>query len=102
MKTVAHSFHFAVLVALALLVGRLVAAEARPPNILFALADDWSHGHAGAYGCQWVKTPAFDRVAREGLLFTNAYTPNAKCAPSRACILTGRNPWQLKAACNHV
>ena len=102
MKTVAHSFCFAVIVAFALLAGRLVAAEARPPNILFALADDWSYGHAGAYGCPWVKTPAFDRVAREGLLFTNAYTPNAKCAPSRACILTGRNPWQLKAACNHV
>lgn len=72
------------------------------PNILLAVADDWSYPHAGAYGCKWVKTPAFDRVAREGVLFTNAYTPNAKCAPSRACILTGRNSWQLKAACNHI
>ena len=77
------------------------AAE-RPPNVLFAIADDWSYPHAGAYGCTWVKTPAFDRVAREGLLFTHAYTPNAKCAPSRSCILTGRNSWQLGAACNHV
>ena len=51
------------------------------PNILFAIADDWSFGHAGAYGCKWVKTPAFDRVAREGILFSRAYTPNAKCAP---------------------
>ena len=49
-----------------------------------------------------MKTPAFDRVAREGLLFTHAYTPNAKCAPSRACILTGRNSWQLKEAANHI
>ncbi|MCX7046985.1 MAG: sulfatase, partial [Candidatus Sumerlaeota bacterium] len=72
------------------------------PNILFALADDWSYGHAGAYGCRWVKTPAFDRVAREGILFTHAFTPTAKCAPSRSCILTGRNPWQLKAAANHI
>jgi arylsulfatase A-like enzyme len=71
------------------------------PNILFALADDWGYGHAGAYGCTWIKTPAFDRVAREGVLFTHAYTPTAKCAPSRASILTGRNPWQLKAAANH-
>ena len=78
------------------------AAELRSrPNILFALADDWGFGHAGAYGCTWVKTPAFDRVAREGVLFTHAYTPTAKCAPSRAAILTGRNPWQLKAAANH-
>src|SRR5262245_24781551 len=72
------------------------------PNILLAIADDWGYGHASAYGCRWTKTPAFDRVAREGLLFRNAYTPNAKCAPSRACLLTGRNSWQLEAACNHI
>ncbi len=75
---------------------------AERPNILFCIADDASYPHMGAYGCNWVKTPAFDRVARQGLLFTRAYTPNAKCAPSRACILTGRNSWQLKEACNHV
>ncbi|MCX8156456.1 MAG: sulfatase [Verrucomicrobiae bacterium] len=78
------------------------AAPAARPNILLAIADDWSHPHASAYGCRWVKTPAFDRVAREGLLFQRAYTPNAKCAPSRASLLTGRNPWQLKEAANHV
>lgn len=73
---------------------------AAPPNILFILADD-AGMEMSAYGCTWVKTPAFDRIAQEGILFENAYTPNAKCAPSRACILTGRNPWQLDAACNH-
>jgi arylsulfatase A-like enzyme len=78
------------------------AAPPKRPNLLFAIADDWGYGHAGAYGCRWVKTPAFDRVAKDGLLFTHAFTPNAKCAPSRACILTGRNSWQLGAACNHV
>lgn len=72
------------------------------PNILFAISDDQSFPHAGAYGCTWVKTPNFDRVANEGLLFNQAYTPNAKCSPSRACILTGRNSWQLEAAGNHV
>lgn len=71
------------------------------PNILFAIADDASYPHMGAYGCDWVKTPAFDRVAQEGILFTNCYTPNAKCAPSRASILTGRNSWQLEQAANH-
>ncbi|MFO1437678.1 MAG: sulfatase [Verrucomicrobiaceae bacterium] len=76
------------------------AAESRP-NILFAIADDWGP-HASAYGTPWVKTPAFDRVAKDGLLFKQAYTPNAKCAPSRACILTGRNSWQLKEAANHI
>src|SRR5262249_11149151 len=88
-----------------LIVGALAAlaqGAERRPNIFLAIADDWGFGHASAYGCQWTKTPGFDRVAREGLLFTRAYTPNAKCAPSRACLLTGRNSWQLEAACNHI
>lgn len=71
------------------------------PNILFCIADDASYPHMSAYGTGWVNTPGFDRVASEGILFTNAYTPNAKCAPSRASILTGRNSWQLKEAANH-
>ena len=54
-----------------------------------------------AYGTPWLNTPAFDRVAGEGILFNNAYTCNAKSAPSRAAIITGRNSWQLKEACNH-
>lgn len=71
------------------------------PNILFCIADDVTFKHMGAYGCKWVKTPAFDRIASEGILFQNAYTPNAKCAPSRSCIITGRNSWQLEEAGNH-
>lgn len=74
----------------------------KKPNILFAIADDASFPHMGAYGTSWVTTPAFDRIAAEGILFTNAYTPNAKCAPSRSIILTGRNSWQLEEAANHV
>jgi len=91
-----------VLIALLLLLNPLLPdARSAPPNILFAIADDWG-AHAGCYGTPWVKTPHFDRVAKSGVLFHNAFTPNAKCAPSRACILTGRNPWQLKAAANHI
>ena len=76
-------------------------AKAAQPNILFAIADDLSFPHMGAYGTEWTQTPAFDLVAREGLLFNRCYTPNAKCAPSRACLLTGRNSWQLEEAANH-
>ncbi len=76
-------------------------AQPARPNILFAIADDASFPHMGAYGTDWVDTPAFDRIAAEGLLFMRAYTPNAKCAPSRAAILTGRNSWQLEEAANH-
>ncbi len=83
----------------AFIVSSALAAER--PNILFAIADDWG-AHASAYGTPWIKTPNFDRVAREGLLFNRAYTPTAKCAPSRACILLGRNTWQNKEAANHI
>lgn len=76
--------------------------QGSPPNILFCISDDQSFPHASAYGTDWVNTPGFDRVAREGILFMNAYTPNAKCAPSRSCIITGRNSWQLEEAANHV
>ncbi len=73
---------------------------AKQPNILFLIADDAGIDFS-AYGISYVNTPSFDRIAREGLLFNKAYTPNAKCAPSRSCILTGRNSWQLEAAANH-
>src|SRR5262245_32846001 len=77
------------------------AAEG-PPNILLAIADDWSWPHAGAYGCQFVQTPAFDRVAKEGVLFTRAFCASPGCSPSRAALLTGRPTWQLEHAGTHA
>jgi N-sulfoglucosamine sulfohydrolase len=76
-------------------------SDPKRPNIVLVIADDWSFGHAGAYGCKWIKTPAFDRVAREGVLFSNAFTNNPKCSPCRASLLTGRNTWQLEEAMCH-
>ncbi|MFN7141482.1 MAG: sulfatase, partial [Limisphaerales bacterium] len=64
-------------------------AQSRP-NILFLIADDWSYPHASAYGDPIVKTPHFDRIAREGVLFTRAHSSAPSCTPSRAAILTGR------------
>lgn len=77
-----------------------VKTSTDPPNILFMIADDWSFPHAGAYGDQIVRTPTFDRLAREGALFTNAYCAAPSCAPSRAAVLTGRYPHQLESAGN--
>jgi len=77
------------------------ADEKQRPNVLFCIADDVSYPHMQAYGTTWLDTPGFDRVAQEGLLFHRMYTCNAKSAPSRACIITGRNSWQLEEACNH-
>jgi arylsulfatase A-like enzyme len=79
----------------------LAIAQTKRPNILFVIADDWGYNHAGVYGCDWIKTPNFDRVANEGVRFTNCFTSNPKCSPSRATILTGRNSWQLREAINH-
>ena len=80
----------------------IIAQSNKKPNILFCIADDASYRHFGAYEkTNWVNTPTFDSLAKNGLLFQRAYTPNAKCSPSRSIILTGRNSWQLGAAANH-
>lgn len=76
--------------------------ETERPNILFIIADDASYQHFGAYGCSWIQTPAFDKVAQDGILFTRCYTSNAKSAPSRSCILTGKYFFQMEAATNHL
>ncbi|MCH6233881.1 sulfatase [Cognataquiflexum rubidum] len=75
-------------------------ASPKPPNILFLIADDWSYPHAGVYGDRVVRTPTFDRLAKEGALFTNAYTASPSCSPSRASILLGRYPHQNEAGGN--
>lgn len=65
------------------------------PNILVLIADDWSYPHAGAYADPIVRTPTFDWLAENGLLFSNAYCAAPSCSPSRAALLTGRYPHQL-------
>lgn len=70
------------------------------PNILVVIADDWSRPHAGAYGDPAVLTPAFDRVAREGVLFQNAFVSAPSCTPSRAALLTGQFHWRLEESAN--
>ncbi len=68
------------------------------PNILFAIADDWGWPHASIYGDPVVQTPAFDRLAREGVLFNHAYISSPSCTPSRNAILTGQYHWRLGPA----
>jgi N-sulfoglucosamine sulfohydrolase len=65
------------------------------PNILFAIADDWGWPHAGMYGDPVVQTPAFDRLAQEGILLDHAYVSAASCTPSRNALLTGQYHWRL-------
>lgn len=72
------------------------------PNILVAISDDQSFPHTSAYGYQAISTPAFDRVAKMGVLFNNAFTPAPGCSPMRAAFLTGRNIWQIENAGTHA
>ena len=74
-----------------LLAGAAPAAQQRPPNIVFILADDLGYGELGCYGQTKIKTPCLDRLAAAGLRFTNFYAGNAVCAPSRCCLMTGKH-----------
>ncbi|HDP34150.1 MAG TPA: sulfatase, partial [Candidatus Hydrogenedentes bacterium] len=65
------------------------AGESRKPNIIYILADDLGYGDLGCYGQETIKTPNIDRMAAEGLKFTQHYAGSTVCAPSRACLLTG-------------
>ena len=67
------------------------AAE-RPPNVILIMADDLGFGELGCYGQKVIQTPHIDRLAREGMRFTQFYSGNAVCAPSRCCLLTGKHP----------
>lgn len=65
------------------------------PNILLFLTDDHGPWSLPCYGNRALRTPAFDRLAREGVVFQNAFTPCPVCSPARACLLTGRTPSQV-------
>jgi len=67
-------------------------AEQRPPNIIFFLVDDLGQRDVGCYGSEFHETPSIDQLAKEGMLFTNAYATCHVCSPSRASILTGKYP----------
>src|SRR5512141_639715 len=66
-----------------------ISADERRPNIIFILADDLGHGHLGCYGQKKIETPHIDRLAKEGLRFTQAYAGCTVCAPSRSVLMTG-------------
>src|SRR5512147_2680577 len=65
------------------------ASTPAKPNIIFILSDDLAQGDLGCYGQKLIKTPNMDRMAREGMRFTQAYTGTSVCAPARASLITG-------------
>jgi len=81
--------------SLALLGAAACGAATTRPNIVFILADDLGWRDLGCYGSPWHRTPHLDRLAVEGLRYTQAYSAAPICSPSRASILTGRSPARL-------
>lgn len=71
-------------------------ASAAPPNVVVIYADDLGYGDVSSYGARAGLTPNVDRLAREGLKFTDAHATSATCTPSRYAILTGEYPWRRK------
>jgi len=67
---------------------------ARPPNVIFIMADDLGYGDLSSYGATHFKTPACDLLAAEGMKFTDAHSPSAVCTPTRYSVLTGRYAWR--------
>src|SRR5688572_24493200 len=66
-------------------------AATRPPNIIFILADDLGYGDLGCYGQKQIRTPNLDRMAAEGVRFTQFYAGSTVCAPSRAVLMSGQH-----------
>src|SRR5438270_11059613 len=71
--------------------GSLHAGEPRKPNIIYIIADDRGYGELGCYGQKKIKTPSLDRMAKEGIRFTQFYAGSPVCAPSRCCLMTGKH-----------
>ncbi|RME67271.1 MAG: hypothetical protein D6781_13550, partial [Verrucomicrobia bacterium] len=88
----------------ALVIGAVAPGSAAPdrPSILIFMTDDQAYPYASAYGSRLVRTPGFDRVAREGVPFTSAFAASPGCSPSRAALLTGKHTWQIREAGTHA
>ena len=65
------------------------AERMKKPNIVLLTADDLGYGHLGSYGQEKIKTPHIDRLAKDGMRFTHAYSGSSVCAPSRSVLMTG-------------
>jgi arylsulfatase A-like enzyme len=78
------------------IIGGLAAAAAEKPNVVLIYADDIGYGDLSCYGARSVSTPNLDRLAREGLKFTDAHSPSATCTPSRYALLTGEYAFRQK------
>ncbi len=80
----------------------LFSQAAERPNIVFILADDLGYSELGSYGQKKIKTPRLDQLAKEGMRFTQSYSGNAVCAPSRCVLMTGKHPGHAEVRNNRA
>jgi arylsulfatase A-like enzyme len=78
-----------------------MAQRRTKPNIVFILADDLGHFDLGCYGQKFIETPYIDRIAAEGLKFSQAYCGSTVCAPSRCALMTGMHMGHATVRANH-
>jgi uncharacterized sulfatase len=107
MENLARIFSITFLAVICLLasmpwsIGLHASSESAKPNILLILADDLSWFDLGCYGSKDVRTPNIDKLAREGMTFSHAYTATAMCSPTRQQLYTGLFPVRSGAMANH-
>jgi len=81
---------------MAMVPGTLRAAPSKTPNVVLIYIDDLGYGDVSCYGATKVNTPNIDKIAAQGVRFTNAHSPSATCSPSRYAMLTGQYAWRKK------
>ena len=90
-----HSFSVVVLISI--LAAQVGVAK---PNIIFIMADDMGYADAGCYGGKHIQNPNIDRMAIEGIRFTQCYSGAPACAPARSVLLTGLHTGHTRVRCN--
>ncbi len=106
-KTFRHNSSLLIRFLMILVTGILVAGcnsskqddgNAEKPNIVIIYLDDLGYGDVSAYGAGSIQTPNIDKLAENGIRFTDAHASSATCTPSRFALLTGMYPWRNKDA----
>lgn len=97
-KTYTHSTKLFLAILISFVNSQIAVGQKKTgnPNVIFIYADDLGYGDLSAYGAAKISTPNIDRIAKEGLKFTNAHATSATCTPSRYALMTGNYPWRKK------
>ena len=73
-----------------------IASAQSKPNVILIYVDDLGYGDLSCYGATKIKTPHLDKLAKQGVRFTNGHSTSSTCTPSRYALMTGEYPWRKK------